>query len=230
MKDRVNIGPEMDHIKLLITFINLIVGVLVVSHVFQVYRKYSYAYLKSLTGYIIFFNLFILSLIISKYLEINVSEEIFRKYSFKPDDIFLIIAIIVDIGLVYSIIQIGLRLFNHEIPKKVTRWLFPVFILIFISYIIRFIVGEELLFSKILYFIYNYFYDNFIIVELVELIALPFLARHFTNKSRKSMVISFSILYLSRYLFFLIMFFLIPNKNILPHIVLLYFNLIPLFG
>jgi len=227
-KYRANIHSRMVHVKIFLALLNLVVGVLVASHVFQVYKKYTFSYLRSLTGYIIFFNLFILFMILDKYLEINVNDDVFRKYSFKPDDILLILAIIVDIGFVYSVVQIGLRFFDNEIPVKAIKWLFSIFVLIIVSYMIRPFVGEDLLYSKVLYFIYNYFYDNFLIIEIIELIALIYFAKGIRNKKRKTMVVSFSYLYLSRYAIFLIIFFLLPISELLPFIVLLYFNLIPL--
>jgi len=222
-------ADRMDHIKILITLVNLIIGIIVAVHIFQVYQKYSYAYLRSLTGYIIFFNFLILNIILEKYFEINIGDDVFANYLLKPEDVNIILSIIIDVGLSYSILQLILRLFDKEIPKAVVQWLFPIFVLIILCYIIRLFMGEETLYSKVLYNLYNYFFDNLILIEAVGLLTIPFVLKQVKDKNKRAVVKSFTIIFLSRYLFFFIVLLLFPIRGYLAFILLLYVHLTPIF-
>lgn len=215
-----------EHIKILGVFINLIIGTAVAITFFHQQKNRRFPFLRPLFFHIIFYNLAILLLLVSRYMDINILK---RSSMIEPEfspllALFLIYLLI--FGMTLAMFHVTLRLREKRLTFefRVTIWI--ILSIICLAFAFSFLTPQDSAFNKILIM----FLDNagvvFLLFEIYILCAFLF---HFKNKgdpARRKLAYAFSLLYLSRYLF-------VPVALLIPSLLrgfvgFLYFNLIPI--
>jgi len=198
-----------------------------------VYKINKYPYIKALGYYTLLFNLAYLILFFYSYLSINlpnkIMEQSFSKYSFL-NEYFASVFILCLLFFSYKI-YLG---FNKRTYSSLAHWIFSgILIFLSVSYIARLILLNEYNFLW-LDFLFEYFFENLLLLEILILILL--VAKKPKADPQSTINKSFGILYLLRYIVSFILFLFIVSvgyneivKAILGFSFLLVLNLLPLF-
>ncbi len=208
----------MQHIKLLLTLIIFIIGLYLIFYVNSISKKYKFPYLKKIVLYMGLFNVSLLVLIVGMYFKINLHEDFFFNRSQYSQNISSLLFLLFVFLYIYLIINIVSELLDKEIKTRHRLILFSVLFIYFCFELVINIYPEYIKTIKLLHFIYEYVFDNIILIEFIVLIYMLFANRKTQNFNHKKLVNSFSILFLLRYIFMIILLLIIliftPNSFI----------------
>jgi len=219
------------HIKIFGLVINLILGGIISLYIFQVYRNKGFTFIKALAYYTLLFNISYLFLFFYSYLSINFTSEIIKqsliKYGYLNN--FFVSLLVISILFFIHNFYLGL---THKKFRSYIRWLYySVIVFLSLIYAVRlFSLNTTFLWSD---FIFDYFFENLIVLEIIFLILLIVKTPKGTFQAKLAK--SFGILYMLRYVVFILLFAYLmaigydeKGKTILGFSFLLFLNLLPL--
>lgn len=220
----------MEHIKILGAFFNLIIGATVAVYVYQKYKSYGYSYLKPLTYHIVFYNLMISVLLISKYLSLNLPEKSLQAYFSGSDDIGNLLLSLFSIGMVLSIYCIILGFKERKISSREKKGVATGITLLVLSYIVKIILPHKGPSYEWFDFVLESIIDIVFLMEIALLITLRVYGKRSRDREKTKITNAFAYLYLARYPVVVLSIFASPPVRLFMGVgALILFNMIPLF-
>jgi DNA-binding CsgD family transcriptional regulator len=126
----------MDHICIFAYFICLVVGIFAAFYSFQLNRTYRYPFLSHFVNYIVVFNLVIFLYLIIKYASVNFPGPAIADQNSPFYTVMFSVALIGEIGLIYTFFRVCLGLLEKNIPKKANIMFSATLIVVGISCVI----------------------------------------------------------------------------------------------
>jgi DNA-binding CsgD family transcriptional regulator len=217
----------LQHLGVLLSIINLLVGTAVVIYLFNNWKYTKFKCLKTLALHSIFFNILIFLQLLTRYITAN--DVPISKINLSLIEIghpLLMVFLFLATGMFYVLILTIYRLRNRK-NKVISILFFTIVGLIAVGLIM---INTSVL-SKRMEEYYKFFLDNSLVLFIIIEIILLFLLMN-ENKEKKNngqkINLAFSILYLSRYPLIVMLLFLSSNIRWLSSFfILLYFNLLP---
>ncbi len=196
-----------DHLKIIGIIIILFAGIGNISYVRNIKNKYQDYSLKWLLFYITFYNLAVLTVLLRKYIDVNLSSLI--KTPFSVSELITDLEIIFNVLRLASFILFFESLRENNVYKLIKNSTLVVITIISVLILIKYcFYNINSLYSAISQFFY-YFSQVIFYYEPLLLLLLFFSNYKNETSIEKKVNISFSILFMGRYLFFLI-FYVIP--------------------
>ena len=197
-----------DHIKIFGILFNIIIGTGLVVYCINLYNSYARKILKSIIIYILLYNLMMTALFVSKYVSLNQNLQLSNQSNPILSDLFIFLVTLIGLSLNFILVTILIQFRTNLNRSRTYQWAKSIF-LMFILVLIISISFPKLLFpgqSQV---------RNVLFILCIFVIEFFILIWHLNKKHRSSpenkVKISkvFTLLILSRYLLFLIMFALL---------------------
>ena len=189
----------IDHFKIFIGFICLLIGAGTVLYLYQISRKFSHLALRSIFLYSIYMLILFTGIVISKYIKLNLSGiEIGQKA-----DVYLnigtMILILTQLGMLYSLLNSCFHINQISIPVLVHRSVLAAVILVCVSYILRIILAAYGISISQLNQIHSVLWNSLTLLELPILLIFIFYQNPLIGSERQRISRAFAILYFSRF-------------------------------
>jgi len=198
----------MEHIKILAAVANLMIGTGIAVYTYYLYKTYAYPFLQPLTYHIIFYNLLILLMLISRYLDLNLPEKFLVLRSPIYEDIGYLVLYIFFMGMTYAMVSVVLQFQGKDISPRQRKRIFAGAIVFLSGLIIKMILPTRSLTYKWLF----YFYENIgafiFFIEIIFLVNLLIYAKRSSDRKKARICKAFAYFYLARYFFLPIIFVL----------------------
>ncbi len=117
------------HIKLIGSIIILMAGIFSLLYTYQVYKSFSYKYLKTIVYYILLYNCFEFCVIGLKYFQLNISNSSTTHISPILTNIFYLILAGTFVGRTFVMVQTISDLLHGVLVPLVKKWIVPVVLL-----------------------------------------------------------------------------------------------------
>lgn len=222
----------IEHAKIFISIISLMIGTWAVMYAFQMYKSYAFSFLKFIAHYTLLFNLGFLILLITKYIEINLPEN-FMSNAYK--DITELVLTLVEIGFIILMLRILLGFQDKDISPRFKEWVGAGVVILILSYGVKIILPHAGSSSRWLDIVQSVIFNNLIILEFPILIGLLIIGKKGEDRDKKKIIQAFAILYLSRWVLafmfvFLIFTFVVPDplRLLITACSFFLFNIVPL--
>ena len=155
----------IEHAKIFISIISLMIGTWAVVYAFQMYKSYAFSFLKLIAHYTFLFNLGFLILLITKYIEINLSENFMSNVFPYYKDITELVITLVEIGLITLMLRIFLGFQEKDISPRFKGWVGAGVIILVLSYGIKMILPHASSSSRWFDIVQSAIFSNLIILE-----------------------------------------------------------------
>jgi DNA-binding CsgD family transcriptional regulator len=220
----------MDHIRLSISVLNLIIGGTAVFYAFQMKTTTRFSVLRPYAEFIIYFNLYILADSASRYLFINVQngasalkDSVYVKILKPFDSIWLFL-------LAYALVRIVFLFQEKQVPQRLKKWFFLSLGICILLYGLRILFSLQNIRLFLLGFIYISIGFAAVFLSCGLMLYLLIYANRIHDKKRAVVIRSFGLFYSLAFMFFVISVMLHePVKTIFGSCLLLSFNLFPFF-
>jgi len=189
----------MQHLKILFISLVFIAGLFMISYVNAIRKQYKFSYLKKIILYMSTSNAILLFLIAGIYFKTNLPQNFFFNNSPVSKNLFSQLHVFFIIVFVYLIISISAELLGKNIPKKFYFFFIIISLIYTCMETIMIFYPEIITNSKYFYFIYEYIFDNIILIEFFVLLYLLFANRKTIDRNQKKMIKSFSIIFILKY-------------------------------
>ncbi len=126
-----------EHVRILGAAITLFLGGLVLFYIYSKKRSVAYPAIQGLNGFIIYYNSTITLYLISKYLELNVSDQLSAGILEALILLMILFLIITFFGMEYSIWKIATAFEGKKVSRKARWWIFSGLILIITYYLLE---------------------------------------------------------------------------------------------
>ena len=218
----------MEHVKILNAFVNIVIGTWIIFYVYNVYKSYKYSFLLPLVYHVIFYNLLILILLITKYFSLNIPDSFLLKKFPGSEAIITLFYSVFLIGMTFSMFIVILRFFNKSISSNTKKWLITGFIILIVIYCIKIILPHQKDAFRWIDSLQELVGDIVFVSEFILLLFLLFKGRKNPDRDKAVLTNSFACLYLSRYILIGIIIILPGSVRFFVIIgVFLLFNMIP---
>lgn len=198
----------IEHAKIFISIISLMIGTWAVVYAFQMYKSYAFSFLKLIAHYTFLSNLGFLILLITKYIEINLSENFMSNVFPYYKDITELVIILIEIGLITLMLKILLVFQEKDISPRFKGWVGAAVIILILSYGIKMILPHASSSYRWFDIVQSAIFSNLIILEFPILIGLLIIRKKGETRDKTRIIQSFATLYLSRWvLAFIFIFF-----------------------
>jgi DNA-binding CsgD family transcriptional regulator len=225
----------IEHLKIFITVLSILVGVAVVAAINQYRKRYPYAFLLPLLYYMVFYVLLFSGLFISKYFEINLATGMNLANRKLLENIGTLLLTLIELGLLLTMLGIARQFFEKQIPVLVSRGTIIFAAIIILSYLLKMGFGNYVKFYQMLNRLHSILWNNLIVLEIPMLLGLLVINRFTRDKERRRLVQMFGYLFLARYLLVAIALFWVVQQETSDSVQLLFtvgfflcFSLIPL--
>ena len=226
----------IEHLKILSLVIHLVLGALVISYIYQVYKTHTFPCLIPLIKYTIIINLVFILLLIGSYFTENLPEHLFSGLVAEYRGIIEMLVSLLALGMIYYMTSILISFRDIRIPSLYRKAVFLFGMIIFFGYLIRTIFPGTYSFFVWLDFLRNYIFENIVVLESLFLILSLFFWADSIEKERVRLARIFSLLYLLRYLFSFILVLIYLKFPInewirfaVGFVMLVLYNLLPFF-
>lgn len=233
-----NLIKLAEHFKFLGSLAGLLAGIWTISYIRNCSRSHPALGLKYLFYHALIFNGSLLVMLLTKYNELNLPEDLIGKFLPARQEIGMLLSSFMLLGLSLSIMWTVAWLWQN----KVSRWLSYGLSLGLAVFLALALIGRQFPEKSVMSLISALgliaFLGFILLVETVFLLGFPLHRRKQSDPDRRRMASAFSWFYFSRYLALLLLFPLffvrhIPSLYItsigLTRLLLVYVNLIPVF-
>ena len=198
----------IEHIKILIGFVCLLIGSGTILYLYQLSRKVTSPAIRYIFFYSIYMLLLFVGIVISKYIKLNLSVYPISRDTDILFNIGTLAIILIQLGMVYTLLVICLHLNRIEVHAIINIGFISMIVLIVGSYIVRILLGIYQIYPSGLYRLHSILWNDMAVLELpLLLFFLMYQSRSIDDKNRTINQI-FAALYLSRFLVVLILLFL----------------------
>ena len=225
----------LEHARIFISIISLMIGTWALVYAFQMYKSYAFSFLKFIVHYTCLFNLGFLILLITKYVEINLSENIVLNVFPHYKDITGLVLTLIEIVLITLMLRIFLGFQEKDILPRFKGWVGAGIIILVLSYGIKMILPHASPSSRWFDIVLSAIFSYLIILEFPILIGLLIVGKKGEYRDKTRIIQSFAALYLSRWILVFIFIFFVFTFEIPDSLKLLttacsyfLFNLVPL--
>jgi DNA-binding CsgD family transcriptional regulator len=223
------VGISMEHIWILVYFISLAVGLLAVFYSFQHYKTHGYPFLRHIVNYTIVFNLVILLYLVTKYASVNFPGPVTQDRGSSFYTIMFIVALLGELGLIYTFIRVRFALLEKNVPRKVHILFATGLVLVGMSCAVG--VTIYILSGSNCWIVTTYFVvvsAGMVVLTLIPL-QLIFRPKAGRKDERRTAVRAFGILYLTGFLAFFGTAVLPDAYQLIPgSAAIIYLNVIPI--
>ena len=190
----------LDHIKILIGFVCLLIGTGTIVYLRQIYRKYRQAVLRTVYQYAIYMLLLFCAIVISKYIQLNLqgNQDLGRV------DVYLntgtLVLILIQIGMLYTLLSSCLHLNQLHVSLPALNIGFIAAIaLVCGSYLLRIILAEYEVILPLLNRIHSMLWNSLSLLELPLLTFFVLYRNRSLSTDQRRLSRSFAILYWLRF-------------------------------
>lgn len=224
----------IDHIKIFSGILIFLAGAWTAFYAFQKAREDDFPFLRPMAWYTLLFNLVILGLIIARYSELNLPQELqLSRYHFATKLVELAGTLLVT-GLIYLMGQIVISLLGRNPPRLFVQGTVLFSALLAISYLFKLILIPEGVSIRWLEIFHSLIFNNLILLEIPIVMVLLIAGMVWRDHDRRRIIRSLALLLGSRYMLagVLAALFLTTSMPDLVHFVigqgtLLYIAIIP---
>jgi len=220
----------IEHLYILVVFINLMIGVWASIHLRYLEKNHRYNYLKYLAIYTFFLNLAVLQLLVFMYNRVNLPDFADLNGSRLFSESWNFIAVLLISAMLFSLFQVSRNFLGKPRLCRLRLWFCAwsgLVLLVFLSK--NFLSGG---FSqRLATFMVDQVFDSLLLLEPAILIFLLIAGREKADPALRKMITGFCWLYLSRYGGWILLFSLSaisrPIWLLLAAAVFLYTNVVP---
>lgn len=228
----------MEHVRIFSAVINLIFGTWLVFYIYQKSKSPSYPFLKYLYHYVIYYNLCIVILLLGKYFELNLMENVSPKSILIVKNMAILFVILFGYGMVTSMLRIAFGLKDQDVRLRYKIWTMTGFVVIILHYCAKFIFLNQDPSPLWLNIILGFAIANVFILDMTISIDMIKYGKKSVDRDKGKVGKALGYFYLSRYgvatFIFITLGFIfwwnIPEtiQPFVAFVILLYFNIIPL--
>lgn len=189
----------MEHVRIFSAVINLIIGTCIAFYAYLKSKSLSYPFLKYLVHYIIYFNLCVVILLVGKYFELNLMENVSHRNISILRDMAVLFAVLFGYGMITSILRIGFGIRDENIPTRYKLWIMAGLIVILCCYSVKFIYPNQSASFVWLNIILGFGIANVFILDFTIPIGLVKYGRISVDREKGRVSKALGYFYLSRY-------------------------------
>ena len=218
-----------DHLKLFIALLNLVAGSAIFIHVRNVSQLFSLPFLRPVKRFILYYNILILILLVTKYYSLNLYLAPVADHLSQFRLIIDLVCTWVLAGMTGAVFQVRNILEKRTVSPHWARAGLALLALVSLSYLPGFAGYGETGPVRVLAAVQDGFLDVLFYIQVIMLIEMLVYAVRLRARHRSPVIAWYSVLYLGGYAAFLL-FLVVPAflELVLVLAVLLYINSIPL--
>ncbi len=189
----------VDHLKLLVGFICLLIGAGVSVYLYLIYKRSNHSYIQSIFQYSIYQLLLFIGFLISRYFEFNIAETELVSDITTYKNIGALIITLLQLGMIYFLIITYIFLIDKDIPRLLNRFSIFIVVVLVISYVTKLILANFDIHYLALNKIHDMAWRSTVYVETLILIVFYFYRKPSLSVERIKMARGFLYIYLARF-------------------------------
>ncbi len=217
-----------DHYKIFIALVNLMAGSAIFIYTQNVQKAFSFPYIKHVKHYIVYYNILIFLLLVTKYYDVNVSLEGLSGYVPAMVKVVDLVFSLTFIGMAFAVFSFYNGIRGNKVKQRIIT-IIRIFVLFTIcSYFIYIFITPQSAVYKWISIVLESIGDLFFILQLVVMTAILLYSRRVENPLEAKMVRFYPVLYFIGFVSFFILYLLPAGFRLyLLFPLLFYCNIIP---
>ncbi len=217
-----------DHYKIFIALVNLMAGSAIFIYTHNVQKTFSFSYIRHVKHYIVYYNILIFLLLVTKYYDVNVSLEALSGYIPVMVKFVELIFSLTFIGMAFAVFSFYNGIRGRKVNHKIIKFIRVFLILTVFGYIVYIFINPQTAAYKWISIVLESIGDLFFILQVVILTAMFLYSKRIENPLEAKMVRFYPVLYFIGFVSFFILYLLPAGFRLyLLFPLLFYCNIIP---